>query len=68
MPDCRGCYLWDRDDSVCIATDYGMDDRMIEVRILTEAGNFSLSYSVGNGGCLPGGKVAVESSWPLTSI
>jgi hypothetical protein len=65
--------------SVGIATDYGLDDRMIGVRI--PAGNYSLrhrvqpgtgahpaSYKIGAGGSYPGGKAAGAWSWPLTSI
>jgi hypothetical protein len=59
------------DSSVDIATDYELDDRMIKVRILAEAANFSLehciqtgsgvhpaSYPMCTGGSFPGGKVA----------
>jgi hypothetical protein len=35
-----------RDNSVTIATDYGLDDWMIGVRILAGAGNFSLHHHV----------------------
>jgi hypothetical protein len=34
-----------RDSSVGIATDYGLDDRMIGVRIPSGAGNFFLHHS-----------------------
>jgi hypothetical protein len=57
--------------SVGIATDYGLDDRMIEVRVPAGAGNFSLrhlvqtgsgphpsSYPMDAGGFYPGSKVA----------
>jgi hypothetical protein len=67
--------------SVSIAIDYGLDDRMIGVRIPAGAGNFSLrhhvqtgsgahpaSYLMRTGGSLPGGKAAGTWSWPLTSI
>jgi hypothetical protein len=70
-----------RDSSVGIATDYGLDDRMIGVRFPAEAGNISLrhrvqagsgahpaSYPFGNEVSFPGGKAAAEWSWPLTSI
>jgi hypothetical protein len=70
-----------RDDSVGIATDYRLDDRMIGFRILAGAGNFSLrhhvqtgsgahpvSYPMGTGGSFPGGKAAGAWSWPLTFI
>jgi hypothetical protein len=35
-----------RDSLVCIATDYGLDDQMIGVRIPAGAGNFSFRYRV----------------------
>jgi hypothetical protein len=70
-----------RDSSACIATGYGLDDRMIGVRFPAGAGNFSLqhriqtgsgahlpSYPVGTEGPFPGGKAAGAWSWPLTSI
>jgi hypothetical protein len=38
-----------RDSSVGIAADYGLDDRMIGVRIPVGAGNFSLHHRVQNG-------------------
>jgi 6-phosphogluconolactonase (cycloisomerase 2 family) len=38
-----------RDSSVCIATDYGLDDRIIRVRFQAGAGNFSLHHRVKNG-------------------
>jgi hypothetical protein len=60
-----------RDSSVGIATDYGLDDRIIGVRIPVGAGNFSLrhrvqtgsgahpvSYPMGTRGSFPGGKAA----------
>jgi hypothetical protein len=60
-----------RDGSVGIATDYGLNDRMIGVRFPAGAGNFPLhhrvqtgcgvlpaSYPIGNGSCFPGVK------WP----
>jgi hypothetical protein len=59
------------DNSVGIATDYGLDDRMIEVRFRAGAGNFSLrhivqtgsgthpaSYPMGTSGSFPGSKAA----------
>jgi hypothetical protein len=59
------------DSSVGIATDHGLDDRMIGVRIPVWAGNFSLrhrvqtgsgahpaSYPMGTGGSFRGGKAA----------
>jgi hypothetical protein len=65
-----------RDSSVGIATDYGMNDRMIWVRIPARAGNFSLrhrvlqtgsgphpaSYPVGTGGSFPGVKWLVREA------
>jgi hypothetical protein len=60
-----------RDRSIGIATDYGLDDRMIGVRIPTGAGNISLqlrvetgseahpaSYQMGTRGPFSGGKAA----------
>jgi hypothetical protein len=60
-----------RDSSVGIATDYGLDDRMIGVRFPVGAGNLSLrhrvqtgsgthpaSYPVGTGCSFPSGKAA----------
>jgi hypothetical protein len=60
-----------RDSSVDIATDYGLDVRMIGVRFPAGAGNFSLrhrvqtgsgahaaSYAMGTGGSFPGSKAA----------
>jgi hypothetical protein len=57
------------DSSGSIVSDYGLDDRVIEVRSLTEAEDFSsspcvqsgcgahpASYSMGTGGSFPGGK------------
>jgi hypothetical protein len=38
-----------RDSSVGIETDYGLDDRMIWVRMPARAGNFSLHHRVQNG-------------------
>jgi len=35
-----------RDNSVCIATGYGLEDRMIGIRFPARAGNFSLNHSV----------------------
>jgi hypothetical protein len=70
-----------RGSSVGIATYYGLDDRMIGVRIPAEATNFSLrqcvhtgsgahpaSSQMGTGGSFPGGKAAARWSWPLASI
>jgi hypothetical protein len=65
--------MWkSRDSSVGIATDYGLDDRMIGIRILARAENFShrhrvqtgseaypASYPMDTGGSFPGGKAAV---------
>jgi len=64
-------FINSRDCSVCIATDYRLDDRVIGVRISAGAGKFSLryhvqtcsrphsaSYSKDNGGSLSGGKAA----------
>jgi hypothetical protein len=66
---CVDCYtIRSQDSSVGIETYYGLDDRMIGVRIPARAGNFSLrhrvqigsgahpaSYPVGTGGSLPWG-------------
>jgi hypothetical protein len=62
-----------RDSSVGIATDYGLDDRMIGVRFPAYARNFFLrhrvqtcsgahpaSYPMGIGSSFPGGKAAGE--------
>jgi hypothetical protein len=70
-----------RNSSVGIVADYGMDDRMIGVRIPTGAGNFSFhhriqtgtgahpaSYSVGTRVSFLGGTAAGAWSWPLTSV
>jgi hypothetical protein len=38
-------FKWD-DSAVGIATDYGLDDQMIEIRIPAAAGNFSLRPSL----------------------
>jgi hypothetical protein len=70
-----------RDSSVGTATDYGLDDRMIGVRILVGAGNFTFrhrvqtgygahpaSYSMDTWGSFPRGKAAEARNWPLTSI
>jgi hypothetical protein len=38
-----------RDSSLGIATDYGLDNRMIGIRIPTRAGNFSLRHRVQTG-------------------
>jgi hypothetical protein len=72
--------LQSRKSSVGIAADYGLDNRMIGVRISAGAGNFSLrhciqtgsgahssSYPMGTRGSFPGGKAAGAWSWPLTS-
>jgi hypothetical protein len=72
------------DGSVSIATDYGLDDQMMGVRIPGggggKAGNFSrhrvqtgsgahpASYPMGTAGSFPAGKAAGAWSWPLTSI
>jgi hypothetical protein len=37
-------------------SDYGLDDRVIEVRSPTEAEDFSSSCTMGTGGPFPGGK------------
>jgi hypothetical protein len=42
-----------------IATDYGLDDRMIRVRILAGSGNFSLRHSVKTG------SAAHSASYPV---
>jgi hypothetical protein len=59
------------DNSVGMATGYGLDDRMIEVLFPVAGGNFSLrhhvqtgsgahpaSYPMGTGSSFPGGKAA----------
>jgi hypothetical protein len=69
-----------RNSSVGIATDYGLDDRMITVLFSVGAGNFSLrhrvqtnsgshpaSYPKGIGGSFRGGKAAGAWSWQLPS-
>jgi hypothetical protein len=38
-----------RDSSVGIASGYGLDDRMMGVQFLAEAGNFSVHHRVQNG-------------------
>jgi hypothetical protein len=61
--------MWSRGSSVSIVSDYGLDDRAIEVRSPTGAGDFSsspcvqtgsgahpASYPVGTGGSFPGSK------------
>jgi hypothetical protein len=66
---------------VGIATYDGLYDRMIAIRILATAGNFSLryrvqtgsgahpaSYPMGTRGSFRGGKAAGAWSWPLTFI
>jgi hypothetical protein len=69
-----------RDSYFGIATDYGLDGRMIGVRISEGAGNsfrhrvhtgsgaHPASYPMGTSSSFPGGKVAGAWSWPLTSI
>jgi len=60
-----------RDSSIGIETGYGLDDRMIGVRLPAEAGYFSLryrvqtgsgahppSYPMGTAGAFPAGKAA----------
>jgi hypothetical protein len=42
-------YTKSRDSSVGIATDYGLDDRVIGVRFLAGTGNFSLRHHVQTG-------------------
>jgi hypothetical protein len=69
------------DSSVGVATDYGLDDRMIGVRVPAGCGNFSLrhrvqtgsgsrpaSYPMDTGGSFPGSKATGAWSWPHTSI
>jgi hypothetical protein len=61
--------VWEPGSSVSIVSDYGLDDRAIEVRSLAEAKDFSsmlcvqtgsevhpASCPVGTGGSFPGGK------------
>jgi hypothetical protein len=70
-----------RDSPVCSATDYGLDDRMIGVRITAGAGNFSVRhrvqtgsgahpalYPMCTGGSFPGDKATRACSWPPTTI
>jgi hypothetical protein len=70
-----------RDNSVGIATGYGLDDPMTGFRFPEGAGNFSLrhhvqtgsgvhpaSYPMGTGSSFTGGKAAGAWNWPLTSI
>jgi len=70
-----------RDSSVGIATDYGLNDRMIGFLFPEGVGNFSLhhcvqtvsgsnpaSYPMGTRGYFPGGKVAGAWSWLLNYI
>jgi len=65
---------------VCVRTVYGLDDRLIGVRIPAGAGNSSLrhrvqtdsgaqaaSYPLGTGGFFRGSKAAGAWSWPLTT-
>jgi hypothetical protein len=74
--------LWNiriRGSSVSIVSDYGLDDRTIEVRCPVEANNFSYnlcvqtgsgahpaSCTIGTGGHFPGVKRAGAWRWPLT--
>jgi hypothetical protein len=64
-----GLFRWSWGSSVSIVSDYGLDDRAIEVRSAVEARDFSSSLCVeigseahpsscqmGTGGILPGGK------------
>jgi hypothetical protein len=81
-------YIWQKGVTLAlvwmittIATDYGLDDRMIGIRLPGGTGNFSLrhrvqtgseahpaSYPMGTWGSFPGGKTAGAWRWPLTSI
>jgi len=45
LGDYRNCCK-SQGTSVCVATGYGLDDRMIGVRFRSEAGNFSLRHRV----------------------
>jgi hypothetical protein len=66
-----------RGSAVGIATDYGLDDRGVGVRVGSEfsllhvvqtgSGAHPASYPMGTGGSFPGGKAAGARSWPLTS-
>jgi hypothetical protein len=62
-------YTWSRGSSGSIVSDYGLDDRTVEVRSPTEAEDFSsipcvqtgsgahpASYPMGTGGSFPAGK------------
>jgi hypothetical protein len=74
--------LGSRGSSVSIVSDYGRDDRPIDVRSPAEAKDFSSSLcvqtgsgthpascSMGTGGPFPGGKSAAGAwCWPLTPI
>jgi hypothetical protein len=68
------------DSSVGVVTGYGMDDRMVGVRFLAVAGNFSIhhrvqtgsgaqpaSYTMGSGSSFPGSKAAGAWNWPFIS-
>jgi hypothetical protein len=68
-----------RDSSVGIATSYGLDDRVVGVRVpvgqefsllrvaQTDSGAHSVSYQIGTGGSFPGVKAEEAWRWPLTS-
>jgi hypothetical protein len=47
-----------RDSSVCIATFYGLDDRMIGVRFPAVARDFYRRHRVQTGGSFPKGETA----------
>jgi hypothetical protein len=83
FPGGRGGYpiFRSRDSSVCIALDYGLDDRGSRVPFPAGTENFSLHHRVQNGSgahpasypmgtrdSFPGNKTAGSWSWPLTSI
>jgi hypothetical protein len=56
--------LKNRNSSVGIATQYGLDDRMIGVRFPEGAGNFSLRHRVQTGSGLPGAlSLGVKWAW-----
>jgi hypothetical protein len=70
--------LRNRDSSVGIVTDYGLDDRgsnpggagsfSLRHRVQTDTRPHPASYPMGTGGSFPGNKADGAKSWPLTSI